>query len=107
MGVGERAEILEGTQIVLLDALAIRIHATEFPDRHDLAVAGRVFKRLQYSLGVAIQQRLSASSKGQERDLVPRPPQAEPRRGSRRCDANAQRGSNVGGAWGAIKPPVT
>ena len=45
VAVGDAAEIFEGLEIVLRDAVAFGIHAPELPLRQRVALLGRVFER--------------------------------------------------------------
>jgi hypothetical protein len=51
MRVGDAAEIFEGAQIVLDDAIAIGIHPAELPLRHGMATLGCVLQRGQRGRG--------------------------------------------------------
>ena len=51
MRIGDAAEILEGAQIVLDDAIAIGIHPAELPLRHGMAALGGVLQRVQGRCG--------------------------------------------------------
>jgi hypothetical protein len=51
MRVGDAAEIFEGAQVVLDDAIAIGIHPAELPLRHGMAALGGVLQRVQRGRG--------------------------------------------------------
>ena len=53
VAVGDAAEILEGLEIVLRDAVALGIHAAEFPLRDGVAFLGGVFQRVHALGGLA------------------------------------------------------
>ena len=44
MGVGDLAEIVEGAQVVLRHAVAVRIHAADLPLRREMTLIGRVLR---------------------------------------------------------------
>ena len=51
MGIGNAAEILEGANVVLGDAVAIRVHPPQFPLRDGMTAFGGILQRSQRGIG--------------------------------------------------------
>ena len=92
MGIGKAAEILERALIVPLHSVAFGIHAAKFPGRPNIALASQLLERFQRGFNTPSlprdERRPQVTTAADERLLG---------RGS------ADRRSDIGGAFGAIK----